>query len=238
MDDGPDLERISRAWRLADDDDVVRARKNRADFAPEVYAVIEDEARRRDLPDDAAVPTPHRPGAALDTWLKTVLTAVHAHRVWSALAWGVCLRILVVPLNSFAQDVSPLIWGIVHLSVLAAGTMFICWPLRTYRSALLTATMASAGTVCTALTVTGLRPGASVMAPSTLVFLALAVAAVGSLALAGILCVTVWARNRYWPVYPPGHCLGCGYSLRGLPVPRCPECGRAFELEDVPSPVQ
>lgn len=28
------------------------------------------------------------------------------------------------------------------------------------------------------------------------------------------------------------NCLTCGYSLRGLADPRCPECGRAFDLAD------
>ncbi len=27
----------------------------------------------------------------------------------------------------------------------------------------------------------------------------------------------------------PDECHGCGYSLRGLDTPRCPECGRPFE---------
>lgn len=27
-------------------------------------------------------------------------------------------------------------------------------------------------------------------------------------------------------------CLGCGYRLRGLPHPICPECGRSFDLSD------
>jgi len=27
----------------------------------------------------------------------------------------------------------------------------------------------------------------------------------------------------------PGHCLKCGYNLRGLPEPRCPECGTPFD---------
>lgn len=27
-------------------------------------------------------------------------------------------------------------------------------------------------------------------------------------------------------------CLGCGYILEGLPEPRCPECGRAFDPHD------
>jgi hypothetical protein len=30
-------------------------------------------------------------------------------------------------------------------------------------------------------------------------------------------------------------CLGCNYALRGLSQPRCPECGRAFDPEDLSS---
>jgi hypothetical protein len=34
-------------------------------------------------------------------------------------------------------------------------------------------------------------------------------------------------------------CLTCGYDLRGLPEPRCPECGRAFDLaSDVDHPTR
>jgi hypothetical protein len=36
----------------------------------------------------------------------------------------------------------------------------------------------------------------------------------------------LWWRDRR---FPSGHCKRCGYSLRGLPEPRCPECGTAFE---------
>ena len=28
-----------------------------------------------------------------------------------------------------------------------------------------------------------------------------------------------------------GHCRQCGYDLRGLPEPRCPECGARFDVE-------
>ena len=28
------------------------------------------------------------------------------------------------------------------------------------------------------------------------------------------------------------YCRGCGYNLRGLTVPRCPECGRPFDPAD------
>jgi hypothetical protein len=31
---------------------------------------------------------------------------------------------------------------------------------------------------------------------------------------------------------PMGLCLDCGYALHGLPTPRCPECGRAFDPLD------
>jgi hypothetical protein len=39
-------------------------------------------------------------------------------------------------------------------------------------------------------------------------------------------CVRKWRsanRRRL------GHCLGCGYNLKGLPEPRCPECGLRFD---------
>jgi hypothetical protein len=31
----------------------------------------------------------------------------------------------------------------------------------------------------------------------------------------------------------PGSCKECGYNLFGLPEPRCPECGTAFDMEEV-----
>lgn len=34
------------------------------------------------------------------------------------------------------------------------------------------------------------------------------------------------------PSGPLGLCLDCGYALVGLPTPRCPECGRAFDPLD------
>ena len=30
-------------------------------------------------------------------------------------------------------------------------------------------------------------------------------------------------------------CLGCGYNLKALPDPRCPECGTAFNPKDYPA---
>ncbi len=35
----------------------------------------------------------------------------------------------------------------------------------------------------------------------------------------------VW---RFGPKFPRGHCRRCGYNLKGLTEPRCPECGAGF----------
>ena len=32
---------------------------------------------------------------------------------------------------------------------------------------------------------------------------------------------------------PTGRCAECGYDMRGLPEPRCPECGTPFDPEDM-----
>jgi predicted amidophosphoribosyltransferase len=36
----------------------------------------------------------------------------------------------------------------------------------------------------------------------------------------------VW---RFLPKFPRGHCRRCGYNLKGLTEPRCPECGESFK---------
>lgn len=33
-------------------------------------------------------------------------------------------------------------------------------------------------------------------------------------------------------------CPGCGYNLRGVRVPRCPECGREIDWSDIPAAVK
>lgn len=55
----------------------------------------------------------------------------------------------------------------------------------------------------------------------------------GVLVLYGAICWRVIARYRYLRHLVPGHCTECGYDLRGLPEPRCPECGTPFDPDDV-----
>jgi len=57
-------------------------------------------------------------------------------------------------------------------------------------------------------------------------------AMVGALALI-IISLLLWppAPVPAMPAHPPPvpRCVRCGYSLRGLTVPRCPECGKPFD---------
>lgn len=45
------------------------------------------------------------------------------------------------------------------------------------------------------------------------------------------MAVTISLKRRR---HKHGVCTRCGYDLRGLPEPRCPECGLPFELSDGP----
>lgn len=48
----------------------------------------------------------------------------------------------------------------------------------------------------------------------------------------GIPLLLAWLSSRFLtrPWSPKGKCYRCGYDLRGLPEPRCPECGRKFDV--------
>lgn len=58
-----------------------------------------------------------------------------------------------------------------------------------------------------------------------------------SVPLPSLLLLTLVATGVLWRLdrrYPPGHCHKCGYNLRGLPKPRCPECGTDFDPSNLP----
>lgn len=42
-------------------------------------------------------------------------------------------------------------------------------------------------------------------------------------------------KHEFGQPLPKWLCLGCGYPLFGLTQPICPECGKAFNLDDVPA---
>ncbi len=67
----------------------------------------------------------------------------------------------------------------------------------------------------------------------TLVFLAFSLG-IPTVDWACLVFVTWWVTVkfsawRYARTHRPGVCTKCGYDLRGLPEPRCPECGTPFD---------
>ena len=96
-----------------------------------------------------------------------------------------------------------------------------CWPLRSYRAA---AYVSAIGCICAAAhNLYDFRDlyeyfGFTVWLVECSIFWAFTMS---------VLTVAVLVRNRLRPVYPPGHCLKCGYDLRAS-KDRCPECGTEF----------
>ena len=48
------------------------------------------------------------------------------------------------------------------------------------------------------------------------------------------MAVATWVLWRCDARYPVGCCQGCGYNLRGLAKPRCPECSKEFDPSTMP----
>jgi hypothetical protein len=238
----PDLDRIRRAWQNATPGDVVRALNQIADYAPAVAAIIRAEAERRGLTSesDEAFPVPAyapiRPlvrGAAarLTRVWRPLRKQIERHPFISAAALGVVYYL--------AASSLPHRWGLAYLwlALYFVGLVVICLPLRRYRLTILVPVTAGSVTWTTWFVI-ALRnwiaerpPGFSWTGIATdwvIVFAACAL--LPALLLTG----AAFIRNRYWPVHEPGHCRVCNYDLRGLPEPRCPECGTPFDPAEVP----
>jgi hypothetical protein len=110
------------------------------------------------------------------------------------------------------------------------GLAYLCWPLRRYNRAL-SVTLVVWGCHF----IFGFFANLPVLLRAPLPGLLLAYALSFVILWAApfvLLSIAVYVHNRYWPVYPPGHCAICGYNLWGLPSPRCPECGTPFEPDE------
>lgn len=226
-----DLELIEDAWRRASDLDVAQALYNPEDYSEQVLKVVCAEAERRELGEkeiaELVVQRTFEPirrlaaPAARFLWPRPLL--------W-ACVFGVAFQI------ASAGIPAPTSW--ISLSLRAAGTLvvpplclgWLCRPLRRYGVVLqVTSVCAVSWTVTQVIFgALGLLGVAQFSTLGMAVALAISLPIKWGIACAP-LCGIVFLRNRYRPLYPPGHCTQCGYNLRGLPEPRCPECGTAFE---------
>lgn len=51
-----------------------------------------------------------------------------------------------------------------------------------------------------------------------------------------VLLLLLWRHRRTIHNIEEGICVKCGYDLRGQVVPRCPECGLAFDPQEINGP--
>lgn len=239
----PELDRIRRAWQNATPGDVVRALNQIADYASPVAAIIREEAEQRGLTSasDEAFPVPaYAPIRKLGRTAATGLASawrplrrqIERHPFISAAVLGVVYYL--------AASNLPHPWGLGYLwlGFYFVGLAAICLPLRRYRLTILVPVIAGSFSWATwfvialrswisewapALTWSGIAAGLSVVFGVCAVLPAL------------LLTGVAYVRNRYWPVHEASRCRVCDYDLRGLPEPRCPECGTPFDPAEIPT---
>lgn len=239
----PDLDRIRRAWQNATPGDVVRALNQIADYAPAVAAIIREQAERRGLTSESDEAFPDPAYAPLRPLVRGA--AAYLARVWRPLRKQIerhpylSAAVLGVVYYLAASNL-PHRWGLSYLwlALYLVGVVVICLPLRRYRLALLVPVTAGGFTLGTwsVIRLPGIiadwAPGFS---RTSLAIGLLIPFAACSILPALLLTGATFVRNRYWPVHEPGHCRVCQYDLRGLPEPRCPECGTPFDPTEVPA---
>lgn len=229
-----DLAQIESAWESASDADVLAALSSLTDYPRPVHPIIEAEATRRCISLDAAhVTDPSKPGA-MRRGVAAGARLARARPFLATVVLGGALRALVMPATPYIALMHRGIW--VALFVLACSSILLltCYPWRSMR----TVAWASLGGWLGNLLVSA---GPFVANFEMVfwrnwyytVFAILVASLLAWMVPCGIVCGVVWFRNRYRPLYPAGHCRQCGYNLRGLPVPRCSECGKSFDIKEL-----
>lgn len=223
-----DLDRLRNTWRGLPDIDVARALTRPDDYPPEVQAIIQQEAARRELDSDALDVSEAVEPDLVVRFLRRVNAFFRAHPLVGAACLGFALSLAGWLLARLGRG-SPRLLSLTLLGVHLVGLAYLCWPLRRYKRALFVTLV-----VWVCQTVFGIFANLSVLLEMPLRRLLFSYAA-NFIVLCAIpfmlLSIAVYVRNTYWPVYPEGRCAVCGYDLRGLPAPRCPECGTPFGPE-------
>lgn len=251
-----DLERVKEAWRAASSADVVRALREVDEYSPEVANVIRGEVERRGVTaasfEDVADPKYEllRP---VNAWIRSVswrvmhrLRPYHrpiaAHPYLSAAVFGALFASLVFVINLTWSSWPPdAVLVILLYGLHAAGMLLLCLPLRRPRLAILvpaiiTVTVAVTGLALLAITSSVQGQPIFLPPPSGIVRGMLGYAAVWAGPPAIFLFISIRTHNKHWPYHEPGKCRVCEYDLRGLPEPRCPECGTPFEPGESATP--
>ncbi|UCG17631.1 MAG: hypothetical protein JSV19_06290, partial [Phycisphaerales bacterium] len=211
------------------------------------FALVREEARRRGLRADSsealAPPTftaARRVFSVLAGWVHRACRIIWAHSLLSGVGLGIFWALHVLFCRKLILWIP--FWLFVSYGLYLACLVLICWPLRDHRVAVRVplAAWASQFAVFLAYWFVLLQtvPQAySLTPPGFLRSIAynLLIYFGGPLVL---LSAAVHVRNRYWPVHEPGRCRVCDYDLRGLPEPRCPECGSPFDPADVAQPAR
>ena len=226
------LRRVREAWGRAPDYDVASALNSLEDYADQAVDIVKAEARRRGIrAEDAPRVAPPQTYSAIRKILRPTVRFFAPRRWLAAAIFGLVTQSILTQIPP-AITVAGLV---VRTGILLPIYWFclggLCWPLRRYRLVTtVTAVWAISATATGIIIRLGLAgffgtPPSLSFGLITGLMLALLVSwVVTGLPLSGL----VWWRNRFRPVYPPGHCAECGYNLRGLPQPRCPECGTPF----------
>ena len=225
-----DLSQLKEAWREASEDDIRSVLNDPEDCSPEVLAIIQQEIERRQI-EPASLKGSWRPEPDVVTRsLQQAHSFARAHYLIAAGGVGGALGLcgLCVPWNRIG-DLRPIV-SCVLAGAFLGGLLFNSWPLRSY-GVVVGVTLAA--WVCFVLV--GMVNMLALF-PQLPPYLDLVGGITFHCALFWgapclLLSAIVLVRRRYWPVYPSGHCAVCGYNLRGLPEPRCPECGTAFNAE-------
>ncbi len=202
------------------------------DYPADVSVIIQDEARRRGLEAGDVEPLEPLPAERAAQYVGErarrlgpgLLRSPLLHAAALAAAVAVLVR-LIPPSRTPAMAVA--------LSVVVAltawgGLAWFCRPMRSYRLVL-----TACGVYSLALTSCGLLAAYFFYNFSLLTIASRWGPHIKSFSMSWlVLCLPLWLvvflRRKYWPAPPEGHCQTCGYSLQGLPEPRCPECGEAF----------
>lgn len=228
-----DSERAQAAWRRAGDADVILALKHVTDYSPAVQGLLRAEAQRRGVSAESEMPVTYPSLRLLVRWMRRrgVLSPswIQRHPYGSAAILGLVFPFIALVGYRF---VIASIW--LYFIFYCVLLLYISWRQRRY---LIVCGMAYLACVMNQVYVLTLSvshlQGLDPSQPSSVLKAAISalfydVGVLGTV-FSLLLCGTVYVRKRCWPLIIPGRCRVCDYDLRGLPEPRCPECGTPFD---------